>query len=232
MKTYKEITAEINGLPKAKSAYERDQEYTDNLKEANHDIEKIKAVHKKYQEEYDAAKSIIERKKVLEHNARIALELESFPIIIEEMNNYAGKRIGEKTTDKIKDAIYEKCGIRIHFNDEYGRAKITIYYNAFSYNDAIYISAKRIENDNTKCYELYNEDGKLNTLSADMFDYDHSNLYIEDIDGYISRKKDELLEINKAVKALWIMIDKYNSDIIKGFNRADRYKVDDHNRLS
>ena len=46
------------------------------------------------------------------------------------------------------------------------------------------------------------EEGKLNTLSADMFDYDRTDKYIEDIDGYIYRKMQELSEVNAAIKAL------------------------------
>ncbi len=230
MKKYNDIIEEIKAIPRPEDVFERENRHKAEYAEANHDWEKMKEIAEKHDKEYKAEALRAARKKILDHNARIALLLEYFPIIIEVLNKYAGKRIGEKTKDKIREEINERTGVSVWIEDNYSRGKITIYHrNNFLVNNEIILYAKKIDNENN-FYHVYNEEGKLNTLSADMFDYDRTDKYIEDIDGYINRKMQELSEVNAAIKALTEKIRAYDSDLPAGFKRID-YAISDNNRL-
>lgn len=228
MKKYNDIIEEIKAIPRPEDVFEREKRYKAEYAAAGHDPEKIIEIGKRHDAEYQAKALRAARKKVLDHNARIALLLEYFPIIIDVLNKYSGKRVGEKTEAKIRDEINEKTGISVYFENNYGRGKITIYHrNNYLVNNEITLYAKKAEND---FYRIYNEDGKLNALNADMFDYDHSDRYIEDIDGYINRKMQELSEVNAAIKALTEKIRAYDSDLPAGFKQIN-YVMSDNNRL-
>lgn len=228
MKKYNDIIEEIKAIPRPEDVFERENRHKAEYAEANHDWKKMKEIAEKHDKEYKAEALRAARKKILDHNARIALLVEYFPIIIEVLNKYAGKRVGEKTEAKIRDEISEKTGVSVYFENNYGRGKITIYHrNNYLVNNEITLYAKKAESD---FYRIYNEDGKLNALNADMFDYDHSDRYIEDIDGYINRKMQELSEVNAAIKALTEKIRAYDSDLPAGFKRID-YAISDNNRL-
>lgn len=228
MKKYNDIIEEIKAIPRPEDVFERENRHKAEYAEANHDWEKMKEIAEKHDKEYKAEALRAARKKVLDHNARIALLLEYFPIIIDTLNKYAGKRVGEKTEAKIRNEINEKTGVSVYFENNYGRGKITIYYrNNYLVNNEITLYARKAESD---FYRIYNEEGKLNTLSADMFDYDRTDKYIEDIDGYINRKMQELSEVNAAIKALTEKIRAYDSDLPAGFKRID-YVMSDNNRL-
>lgn len=228
MKKYNDIIEEIKAIPRPEDVFEREKRYKAEYAAANHDPGKIIEIGKRHDAEYKAEELNKARKKVLDHNARIALLLEYFPIIIDTLNKYAGKRVGEKTEAKIRDEINEKTGVSVYFENNYGRGKITIYHrNNYLVNNEITLYARKAESD---FYRIYNEDGKLNALNADMFDYDHSDRYIEDIDGYINRKMQELSEVNAAIKALTEKIRAYDSDLPAGFKRID-YAISDNNRL-
>ena len=228
MKKYNDIIEEIKAIPRLEDVFERENRHKAEYAEANHDWEKMKEIAEKHDKEYKAEALRAARKKILDHNARIALLVEYFPIIIEVLNKYAGKRIGEKTKDKIREEINERTGVSVWIEDNYSRGKITIYHrNNYLVNNEITLYARKAESD---FYRIYNEEGKLNTLSADMFDYDRTDKYIEDIDGYINRKMQELSEVNAAIKALTEKIRAYDSDLPAGFKRID-YAISDNNRL-
>ena len=228
MKKYNDIIEEIKAIPRPEDVFERENRHKAEYAEANHDWKKMKEIAEKHDKEYKAEALRAARKKILDHNARIALLLEYFPIIIDVLNKYAGKRVGEKTEAKIRDEISEKTRVSVYFENNYGRGKITIYHrNNYLVNNEITLYARKAESD---FYRIYNEEGKLNTLSADMFDYDRTDEYIEDIDGYINRKMQELSEVNAAIKALTEKIRAYDSDLPAGFKRID-YVMSDNNRL-
>lgn len=159
--------------------------------------------------------------KILKHNAEIAFIHEYLPLVLDILNQYKGKRIGEKTEEKIRNTIKEKYNIGVSFNHS---KDITLYaYNYYALNRTNIEICAKYNNEAKDHYRNFNAENKLNELSVDMFHIKDN--YIEDIEAYIKDKKTKIKAINEAIAALKNSIDEYNDNLISGIERPSIYDI-------
>lgn len=155
--------------------------------------------------------------KVMQSNAVIAFKFQVFPKILEILNKYAGKRIGDKTNEKIQNEIQSVTGCYVTFNQMRNIDIWTDYYN---------LPDRRIT-----MYSVYGEtnfieeDGKLKLKKLDtkMYIMPKEEEYIENVEEYVNRKMKEVAEINEKLKELRDMVTAYNEDLTEGFDRLSTY---------
>ena len=155
--------------------------------------------------------------KVMQSNAVIAFKFQVFPKILEILNKYAGKRIGDKTNKKIQNEIQSVTGCYVAFNQMRNIDIWTNYYN---------LPDRRIT-----MYSVYGEtnfieeDGKLKLkkLDVNMYIMPKEEEYIENVEEYVNRKMKEVAEINEKLKELRDMVTAYNEDLTEGFDRLSTY---------
>ena len=155
--------------------------------------------------------------KVMQSNAVIAFKFQVFPKILEILNKYAGKRIGDKTNEKIQNEIQSVTGCHVIFNQMRNIDIWTNYYN---------LPDRRIT-----MYSVYGEtnfieeDGKLKLKKLDtkMYIMSKEEEYIENVEEYTNRKMKEVAEINEKLKELRDMVSAYNEDLTEGFDRLSTY---------
>lgn len=149
-------------------------------------------------------------KKVYENNLKaLYLNDETINIVISEFNKFAGKRIGEKTAEKISRAIEEvKPGITACINDNSIKVKIDREKAGYilSYDDS-FIEICRVYDSNDRTYNyLFDGDGKFKQLESDKLIIWHKVNYIEDPKSYIN-------QLQTAHKAIIEAADTYNKAI-------------------
>jgi len=153
---------------------------------------------------------------VLVSNYRYAVYKAVYPVICEAMNKYLGKRVGEKTTDKIRNEVYEKTGFRFYWSHAYFTYKISIGLGTgFSYNDDIvlYVTWNNVE---------YNHHGFFEEeLTEDKVKF-YDN-YIEDVENYVNEMKEERSKLKQAMENLNEIIDKYNEKCVGNMHHYSRY---------
>ena len=103
---------------------------------------------------------------ILNDNARAAFTAENLPAIIEVINKYTGKKIGEKTREKICAEIETATGCGFWFASDFG--SITFYDKTrencgicwCAYETTLYISYSKRD-------QLFDENGKFTSLTLD-----------------------------------------------------------------
>jgi len=153
---------------------------------------------------------------VLVSNYRYAVYKTVMPVICEVMNKYLGKRVGEKTTDKIRNEVYEKTGFRFYWSHAYSTYKINIGLGAgFSYHNDIvlYVTWNNVEYNHPGFFEEELTEDKVRF-------YDN---YIEDVENYVNEMKEERSKLKQAMENLNSMIDKYNEKTVGNMHHYSRY---------
>lgn len=195
MKTFEEIMKEINDIPAPLDYFEKQRQDNARWDEATQKgDEAVDALVAELVAEDERERKTQFRSKVLKHNARIAFVAEYLPTVLECINKYAGKRVGNKTAEKIEDEILEKTGHSVVIRNRPMGAEITFHVLG------VLISAK-YDPETKDLYSFFDADGKLREMSADMFST-HETEYVEDIDAFYEQKAVELREIKKEAKML------------------------------
>ena len=197
MKKFKEIMQEINDMPVPMGYFEKQRQDNARWDEATQKgDEAVDALVAELVAEDEQERKTQFRSKVLKHNARIAFVAEYLPTVLECINKYAGKRVGDKTADKIEDELLEKIGHSVVIrNRPHMGAEIT-----FHVLGVFTISAK-YDPETKDLYSFFDADGKLRRMTADMFST-HEIEYVEDIDAFYEQKTAELREIKKEAEKL------------------------------
>lgn len=160
--------------------------------------------------------------KVLENNAIAALINEKVPKVFEILQKYAGKRIGDKTEDKIDSEIKDVTGLRVSFR--YSRG-ISIYFDyPLIHSSSITFYPKYI---NGVAFQQFDHEGKLNVIKPEFYQLSNYE-YIDDIHKYINDKQAKLIEINEKIQELRTEISDYNKDLVSGFNNIDFYRLNSY----
>lgn len=144
---------------------------------------------------------------ILNDNARAAFTAENLPAIIEVINKYTGKKIGEKTREKIRAEIETATGCGFWFASDFRsitfydktRENRKIYRRAYEYEVTLYISYNKRD-------QLFDENGKFTGLTLD--DLPTYQKYFDDparaVDKAEAIKKEieaEAEKINNLIKA-------------------------------
>lgn len=196
MKTSKEIRQEINDM------YAKMNEAENERKEINAGFDRVnlKALHEYLKAHKDRLHELdvsIKRMEIalaiMQNNEKLAIFAEVMPVALEVFNAYTGKAYGEKTRQKIAEAIKEKTGYRVFIYEEYSMQKFSIY------GEQYYIK-------NIECGTKYNNgnqkqiliDNKIQEISFDDLEVLYiKSEYIENVSDAV----DKLIELNaEAVK--------------------------------
>ena len=150
-----------------------------------------------------------EQQIVLSSNYEYAVCKFVIPIICEVMNKYLGKRVGEKTTDKIRNEVYEKTGFRFYWSSQYS-CRLSIYNNG---NLRIELYVYWDNNDTNNFFEEKLTEGKIGIHDT----------YVEDVESYVNEMKEERSKLKQAMENLNEIIDKYNEKCVGNMHHYSRY---------
>lgn len=143
---------------------------------------------------------------ILNDNARAAFTAENLPAIIEVINKYTGKKIGEKTREKIRAEIETATGCGFWFASDFGsitfydktRENCAICWRA--YETTLYISYSKRE-------QLFDENGKFTGLTLD--DLPIYQKYFDDPAGAVDKAEALKKEIEAEAEKINNLIAAY-----------------------
>ena len=228
MKNYRELIEECRNLG-TEDAWDRRNRHRKMFDEAGKDKEKLLEVAKLCDAEDKAEQEKEVYRKALRHNIEVAFITEMLPKICGVYQKYAGKRIGEKTEKKIRDEIKETI------NDD-NNSYVSLYNNSltiWAFHERVCLYFGRYDDPaapyGKSSYKAYNDEGKLNKLTPEMFVY-HKK-YIEDIPAYIEEKKalaEKLAELSKEIEKVR---EQYDDNLAEGYRTLDYGHTDTCMRL-
>ena len=141
---------------------------------------------------------------ILNDNARAAFTAENLPAIIEVINKYTGKKIGEKTREKIRAEIETATGCGFWFASDFG--SITFYDktrgNWRPYEVTLYISYSKRD-------QLFDENGKFTGLTLD--DLPIYQKYFDDPAGAVDKAEALKKEIEAEAEKINNLIAAYTA---------------------
>lgn len=163
-------------------------------------------------------------RELMKNNACVALYHDVLPVVLEVLQQYAGKPYGEKTEKKIADTIHEKTGCRAYIRSRYGNDEICIYPAVFgnTYN----ITCGPHPNADREKQEHLLNGNKINPLPLESFSlwYIPTN-YIEDIPAAVEALKRLRAAAVEKQKELATICSAYNSIARGGIEHIYKDKV-------
>ena len=166
-------------------------------------------------------------KKVLENNLKaVTYSDDVVNTVLTVINKYTGKKIGDKTMDKINAELQKSItDIRIYFVynwDHTRREGIKIYrhestfpYLAGQYDD-IELYHKDYESRN-----LFDENSAFKGLAAENVRINGRVTYIEDIESYVSEKTEQFNKIHECAKQYERLVKDFRANGVKGLASFD-----------
>lgn len=158
---------------------------------------------KKRKKEIDETTKKIEVEKlrvgVLKQNLTTFIKKECVKNVFDIWNNYAGKRHGEKTKEKIRKEIEEKTGITFYINIY--RYEISLCYGSCAnrIDVSTYLNLDKLLNDNVIQKVDYKDIFNVEALE-----------YIDDFDQWHKNVDQLQKEINEKIKELKNLTSEYN----------------------
>lgn len=153
----------------------------------------------------------------LKNNLKQSLYAEMLPVIIETMQKYKGKPLGDKTKDKIYNEVKDKtnCGIYIHSSG------ITIYDSRSKYLDELNIYPKYKDGKEIK----FLIDNKIQTFEETDVFCGYVDEYVEDIPKMVEFLRLKHKKICQLAEDLKSDIDIYNHNAPDGIPHIDYYNL-------
>lgn len=157
------------------------------------------------------------------HNFEVLFFKEVVPKVLEIYNQYEGKRIGEKTFDKIRNEVCQML-------DTYPfskRVSVSVYEKGISYNlltGGYQTASFRYDTKSEKFFTFKDEKCKLNHLDVSVFCIPRKKC-VEDVDTFVKEKVSIAKEITDLSIKLETAIKRFNVNLPAGFRSAD-YKID------
>ena len=157
MKTLKELCDEYSRI-KVLDSYDIEKMYRSNTSE-NID----EAFNQKIAAYAENDKRKMERI-IISHNAKVVFFEKWLPKVLDVYNKYAGKRVGDKTNNKIRTEICEllnDLNVNVYIDND------GVNYSILNSTwDRLYF---RYDTENKKRLGMWNSEGKLNKLDISMF---------------------------------------------------------------
>ena len=197
----KGITEEIKALETKTDIYKHREILREYHKNGN--TEAIKKAEADFLKDAEKKQTLKHYLKVYNFNVEKLFILENMQIIIDIFNGFKGKKCGEKTREKIRAEVKEKCGCGLGFDDR----SIRIFLYDFSIYKNLYIYTKYIDG---KSLYILDNDNKIIELSKDMFLLPDAEIIINDIEGYAEQKQAEFLKLKQMYNALEEATKQYN----------------------
>lgn len=199
MKKYDEILKEIGGVVKEIRGLREELEKEKNYTTA--DTIRFKIEH------------LTLKVNILKSNAKIALFNETAPVVLEVLKKYEGKRLGEKTNEKIRNEIKKLTGYITVIKKDSVRVMSSNYDVEFG---------TRYRNGERK-YILV--DNVIQDVPFEEFEIWHDSMeYVEDVAGRISDLKIAHMEAREKQKELEIACSKFNDLAVGDIPALSMYK--------
>ena len=146
--------------------------------------------------------------KILKSNARIALFNEVLPVALEILAKYAGKPYGEKTKQKISDAVKEKTNCLFYISSRWDSHSFDLYPVDVFGNDYNISCGTKYANGSQKQLLI---DNKIQLVTFDELElYYISREYVENIPERVEALKKLYAEAVAKQKELETICDNYN----------------------
>lgn len=175
------------------------------------EIEKARAAFnaacERLTEETNRNNDIKIRIEILKENAKQALFSENITAICDVWNKYENKPHGEKTTQKIRDEIKNKTGLRVYIGNKWDDAQITIYPGAGMHSDEITITPRW----NGEKQPALTQENKIKKLHPENMRVCYCAEYVEDVNAHIKALKEAHTAAVDALETYRAAINKYNS---------------------
>lgn len=218
MKTLKELCNEYNSI-RVLDSYDIEEMYRSDTSEDSRGVYKQKI----------AAYAENDKRKmeriIIRHNAKVVFFEEYLPKVLDAYNKYAGKRVGEKTKEKIRTEIYELfdgLNVNVYINND------GVNYSILNSKwDILYF---RYDTENKKRLGMWNEEGKLNKLDVSMLNPKDIK-YIDNSEEYIAAKKAQADKIRELSNELENARNIYNENLCEGINSLEYGKTDGYFRI-
>lgn len=160
---------------------------------------------------------------ILHDNARRAFYAEVMPAALEIINSYAGKSYGEKTKEKIRQALISRANCSVYITASRYTDSITLVPlnekgfsgTLFNYGDfEIYTKG---ENGERK--KIIADNNKIQALTLDDLYLSDCAEYVDDVRGRVSEIKKTYFAIQEAETALKTACDAFNILLPRGIDR-------------
>lgn len=218
MKTLKELCNEYKSI-KVLDSYDIEKMYWSDTSE---DIDEV------YNQKIAAYAENDKRKMeriIICHNAKVAFFVEYLPKVLDVYNKYAGKRVGEKTKEKIRTEIRELLdglNVNVYINND------GVNYSVLNSTwDILYF---RYDTEYKKRLGMWNDEAKLNKFDVSMFNPKNIT-YIDNSEEYIAAKKAQAEKIRELSIELENVRNVYNENLCEGINRLEYGKTDEYFRV-
>lgn len=183
---------------------------------------KLDAAAEKTAPLYSKSKDIEIVNRILRNNAKIALFEQIKNDLIEVLNKYNSKSIGEKTAEKIKNEMMERCNVRVYINDR----EITVYPNherTFNdYNLSLFLNTGNYDNN----YFLKGNKLQCEYLNTIYIGYVYN--FVENPAERIEQIKQKQIELLQAQEQYNKIISEYNNLV----GNAYKHFNTDHQRIN
>lgn len=227
MKTYNEILTELNNTYDEKRKNKEEiakveNKYNDILRSIDSIKDKV-AFRKEHKEEIEENdKKLVSlylkdedfslKVKYLKNNAKVAIFNEVMPIALEVLKKYNGKPYGEKTAEKIRNEVIEKCGFRFYIYEN--------KYNIYGINPHSDDVEIRVKYSSDKKALVNN---KIQLVSMEDLEICYTSEYVEDIDGTIKKLREAHEKARKAWEEYKKTCEEYNDFTVDGINKISPY---------
>ena len=162
---------------------------------------------------------------ILNNNKIIFVINNAVPVIVDEFTKYAGRPYGEKTKQKISDAIKTRCGVRAYIDTSYyGKTAIDIYSDIIGYCPEARIYSTFDTKNNTRTVFL-TDDNKINAAAFENIQistYNASN-YVVNVDAYLKERAARRERIDAAKKEFERAAADYNAFAVLPDDRCNTY---------
>lgn len=156
--------------------------------------------------------------RILHDNARRALYEEIMPIAIKIINKYAGKPYGEKTKQKIREALIEKANCAVYMSNRFDGEISLVPLNKEGYSTTIFrydefnIYTKYIDGKKEKILV----DNKIQFLTMDALVLSDCAAYVDNVSKRVDEIKAAFTAAQEAQETLENACKQFNSLVPRG----------------
>lgn len=156
--------------------------------------------------------------KIFKDNARMSFIESELPKIVEVLNNYTGKPMGEKTTAKMQAEVKAKCNCHVYINSRYGYDAVNITLLGedgcsryeLGYDDLRLISKWDAEKKEHKRVLI---DNKMQHIELEDLELSNRAEYIEEVSDHAKKILEEHAKLVQAYKEFEEKCEAYNEII-------------------
>ena len=166
-------------------------------------IEELKQIEADYKQNAEKEQTLKRYLTVYKSNSEKLYILENMQTIIDIFNKYQGKKLGEKTKEKIRAEAKEN-NISMYFSDD----EITFCMGLYGHNTII-VYTKYI--DGAK-QTITDKENKINCIDLNMFHLPTYEQIIDNVEAYTEQKEAEFLKLKELYQALEEATKEYNKN--------------------